>query len=144
MSILPIPPAHTATDPIASPADLRQRWRALVGASTSDEHLLRFAFVGVDRRLITVLSEVPIHGIRPATLVDDLMVSLAVLVAGIGEGSSVAFLLTRPGTGGVSRADRAWVDALVAGAAEHGVPIEPVFQARGGDVVPVLPGSAAA
>ena len=58
--LVPIPPIETATDPIHSPADMRQRWRALMGPLGFGERLLRFSFVGPDRRMVKVLGEVPI------------------------------------------------------------------------------------
>jgi hypothetical protein len=144
MSLLPIPSIDTVTDPIATPADLRQRWRALMGPLGFDERLLRFAFVGPDRRLIKLLSDVPIGGRPTSALVNDLMSALEVLVNDVGDGGTVAFLLTRPGMGPVSRSDRQWADALAAGAAEHGVPIEPIFRAHDRDLVLVAPESIAA
>ena len=47
--LLPIPPVETATDPAHSAADMRQRWRALMGPLGFGERLLRFAFMGPDR-----------------------------------------------------------------------------------------------
>ena len=144
MSLLPIPPIDTATDPIATPADLRQRWRALMGPLGFNERLLRFSFVGPDRRLVKLLSDVPIGRSPTPALVDDLMSALEVLVNDVGEGGNVAFLLTRPGLGSVSRWDRQWADALVAGAAERGVAIEPIFRAHDHDIALVAPQSLAA
>jgi hypothetical protein len=42
---LPIPPIESATDPIGFAADLRQRWRALMGEFGFGERLLWLAFV---------------------------------------------------------------------------------------------------
>ena len=121
---------ETATDPIASPADLRQRWRALLQELGFGERLLRFAFVGPDRRLIKVLTDVEI-GPRPlATQVDELMAALATLIEGLGDGTTVALLLTRPGRGGLSNADRAWYGALIASAERFDVALEPIFRAN--------------
>lgn len=133
----PIPPMETATDPIASPADLRQRWRALMQELGFGDRLLRFAFVGPDRRLIKVLSDVEI-GSRPTTTqVDDLMAVLATLIEGLGDGTTVALLLTRPGRGGLSNADRAWYSALIASAERFEVPLEPIFRANDEALVPM-------
>lgn len=132
---LPIPPAETATDPIHSPEDLRQRWRALMGPLGFGERLLRFGFVGPDRRLLKVLSDMPI-GLNPAsTPLENLMTALSVLVADVGEGSTVALLLTRPGVGGISNADRRWSAALVNAAERFDVPIEPIFRANDDAIV---------
>ena len=101
------------------------------------ERLLRFAFVGPDRRLIKVLSDVEI-GSRPTTTqVDDLMAVLATLIEGLGDGTTVALLLTRPGRGGLSNADRAWYIALIASAERFEVPLEPIFRANDETLVPM-------
>lgn len=123
------PALATATDPIASVDDLRQRWRAVLGELGFAEHLLRFAFVGPDRRMIKVLSDVPLRGDPTRRLVDGLTSSLAGVLAGLGDGHSVAFLLVHPGGGGVSGTDRRWATALAASAAAAGVALEPVFRA---------------
>ncbi|KMO77973.1 MAG: hypothetical protein HZB45_04005 [Mycolicibacterium rufum] len=52
------PAVETATEPIRSPADLRQRWRALMGPLGFGERLLRFVLVGPDRCFLKVLSDV--------------------------------------------------------------------------------------
>jgi hypothetical protein len=77
-------------------------------------------------------------------MVSDLMSALEVLAHDVGDGGTVAFLLTRPGLGSVSRWDRQWADALVAGAAERGVAIEPIFRAHDHDIALVAPQSLAA
>lgn len=136
---LPIPPIETATDPIASPADLGQRWRALMGPLGFGERLLRFAFVGADRRMLKVLSDVPITRKPQPGLIRDLMMALRdVLEDGDGL-SSVALLLTRPGYGDVSIDDRQWATLLTESAAECGVPIEPVFRANDERLVLIEP-----
>lgn len=127
---LPIPPAETATDPIHSPADLRQRWRALVGELGFGERLLRFAFVGPDRCLVKVLTEMPIDVNPDAVALESLMVALGELVVDVGPGSTVALLVTRPGRGGISKADKRWAFALEDAADSFGVPIEPIYRAN--------------
>lgn len=137
-----IPPIDTATDPIGSVDDLRQRWRALMGELGFGEHLVRFAFVGPDRRMITVLSDVPVRGRPTRRLIDGLMASLSGIVRGLGEGHSVAFLLSGPGRGGVSDSDRRWARALAESAWAFDVPIEAVFRAND-DAVLLVPDRAA-
>ncbi len=137
---LPIPPADTATDPIQSPADLRQRWRALMGRLGFDERLLRFVFIGPDRRMIKVLSDVPIGGRAQPGLVRDLMAALSEILADRAPGTTLALLLTRPGVGAISETDRAWSTLLTEAAVALGVPIEPIFRAHDEDLVLVEPG----
>lgn len=144
MSLLPIPPIESATDPITSPSDLKQRWRALVRELGFGERLLRFTFVGPDRCFLKVLSEVEI-GLHPAPAVaDNLMWSLRELVDGLGDGFTVALLLTRPGRGGLSNNDHRWCEALTAAAARHRVPIEPMFRANDEAIVVLRPRAKAA
>lgn len=127
---LPIPPADTATDPIHSTADLQQRWRALVGPLGFGERLLQFVFVGPDRRMIKVLSEVPVTASPDRGLMADLMAALREILAKADDGTTVALLMTRPGVGAISAADRQWSVVLTGTAAEFGVPIEPVCRAN--------------
>jgi hypothetical protein len=139
MTLLPIPPVDSATDPIASAADLQQRWRALMQELGFGERLLRFAFVGPDRRLLKVLTDVEI-GARPSRgVIDELMRQLSTVVDGLGEGHTVALLVSRPGRGGVSIDDRRWCAALTASAQDVGVPIEPIFRANDEALVPIDP-----
>ena len=108
------------------------------------ERLLRFVFVGPDRCLIKVLSDVEI-GPRPVLAqLNELMSALRVLVDDVGGGSSVAFLLTRPGRGGLSHTDRQWAVALTDAAARFDVPIEPIFRANDEAVLLVTPRAQAA
>ena len=65
------------------------------------------------------------------------MVALLDLLKGLKQGSTVALLLTRPGKGPVSYADRQWATLLAEVAAEIGVPIEPVFRANDESLVQV-------
>jgi hypothetical protein len=130
MTLLPIPPVDSATDPIGSAADLQQRWRALMQELGFSERLLRFAFVGPDRRFLKVLTDVEI-GLRPSRqVIDDLMWRLSTVVVGLGEGHTVALLLSRPGRGGVSIDDRRWRAVLTDAARRFDVPLEPIFRAN--------------
>jgi hypothetical protein len=137
---LPVPPLDTATDPIQSPADLRQRWRALMGQLGFGERLLWVGFVGPDRCLYKTLSQVPI-GYRPGRGIVDFVVSrLPLVLRGLEPGTTAALLLTRPGSGAVSDIDREWATRLTRAAAEFDVPIEPIFRANDENLVLVEPG----
>jgi hypothetical protein len=139
--LLPIPAMETATDPIHSTADLKQRWRALMGELGFGERLLRFVFIDSDRRMVKMLSEHPVGKYPQPAPIRQLMAALADV---IGEGpddddSTVAFLLTRPGRGPVTAADRGWCTLVTRTAAEFGVPIEPFFRANDEALVLVEP-----
>jgi len=139
MTLLPIPPVDSATDPIGSAADLQQRWRALMQELGFGERLLRFVFVGPDRRLLKVLTDVEI-GVRPSRrMIDGLMSRLSTVVDGLGDGHTVALLVSRPGRGGVSNNDRRWCAALTTAAEDFGVPVEPIFRANDEALVLVEP-----
>lgn len=128
--LLPIPSMKTATDPVHSVADLRQRWRALMGPLGFEERRLWYAFVGPDRCLIKMLNELPI-GPRPmGGILWNLMSTLRAVLDDLASGTTVAVLLTAPGRGPVSSADRLWSKALTEMSEKFGVPIEPIFRAN--------------
>lgn len=131
-----IPSIDTATEPIHSAEDMRQRWRALMGPLGFGERLLWIGFVAADRRMHKVLSQVAVGNAPHRGLVENLMVGLEVLLDDEFEpGTSVALLLTRPGTDPVSTQDRRWAAVLTGIAARIRVPIEPIFRANDADIV---------
>lgn len=137
MSILPIPLLKTATDPIHSPADLRERWRALIGPLGFDEPRIWLTFVAADRGMTKVLTEIPIDREPDRGAVLDLLSALSVLLGEFDEQTTVAMLLTRPGHDPAGAADRRWAQALTDTARRAGVPIEPIFLANDRAVVPL-------
>jgi hypothetical protein len=128
--LLPIPPVETATHPAHSAADLRQRWRALMGPLGFGERLLRFAFVGPDRCLLKFLADVEIGSSPNRRDMGSVMSALHTLLADMDAGTTVALLLTRPGRGGVTMLDRQWSSLLTELAGEFDVPLEPIFRAN--------------
>lgn len=134
------PPIESATDPIHSPADLGQRWRALMGQLGFGERLLRFAFVGPDRRFFKMLGEAEIRLSPDPAVADKLMSAFTTLLADeLPAGTTVALLLTRPGCDPISNADRRWSTLLTETAARFGVPLEPIFRANDESLVQVEP-----
>jgi hypothetical protein len=67
------------------------------------------------------------------------MNALLEVLDGLHDGTTVALLLTRPGRGPISDADRRWATLLTDVAAEFGVPIEPVYRANDQSLVQVEP-----
>jgi hypothetical protein len=128
--LLPIPPMKTATDPVHSDADLRQRWRALMGPLGFEQRRLWYTFVGPDRCLIKMLSEVPISPRPLGGILWNLMSTLRTLLDDLASGTTVALLLTGPGRGPISSVDRLWSKALTEMSEKFGVPIEPIFRAN--------------
>lgn len=130
-----VPSIETATDPIRGAEDMRQRWRALMGPLGFGERLLWFGFVGPDRCMQKVLSQVPVGTAPHRGLIENLMLGLEVLLEDFEPGTSVALLLSRPGCDAVSAEDRRWAAVLTKVARRIGVPIEPIFRANDADVV---------
>lgn len=124
------PSIETATDPIHCADDMGQRWRALMGPLGFGERMLWLGFVGADRCMQKVLSQVPVGAAPHRGLVEDLMAGLEVLLEGFEPGTSVALLLSRPGDDPVSAEDRRWAVVLSKAAARIGIPIEPIFRAN--------------
>ncbi|MDT5139083.1 MAG: hypothetical protein QOD58_3345 [Mycobacterium sp.] len=137
--LLPIPPIESATDPVYSAVDLRQRWRALMGPLGFGRRLLWVSFLGPDRRLIKTLRQLPI-GPRPQhRALKNLMSALRSLLDDMAPGTTVAMLLTGPGQGAISPADRVWSKSLTEIAERCAVPIEPIFRANDESLVQVTP-----
>jgi hypothetical protein len=136
---LPIPPIDTATDPVHSAADMRERWRAMMGPLGFGQRLLWIGFVGPDRCIVKALSQVPLGSTANAGLAESVMSGVRDVLADFREGTTVALLFTRPGPGGISSLDRQWSTLLTEVATEFGVPIEPVFRANDESIVLVEP-----
>lgn len=137
--LLPIPPIETATDPVHSAADMRERWRALMGQLGFGERLLWVGFLGADRRMYKTMSQIPLRAKPQPGLVEFVVSRLPFILTGLEPGSTVAFLLTRPGRGPVSNLDRDWAALLAKTAAAYGVPIEPIFRTNDETLVEVTP-----
>jgi hypothetical protein len=133
-----LPSIDTATDPIHSADDMLQRWRALMGPLGFGGRLLWLGFVGPDRCMHKVLSQVPVGAAPHRDLVENLMVGLEVLLQEDFEaGTTVAMLLSRPGRDRLSAADRRWAAALTAAAQRIGIPLEPLFRANDAAILPL-------
>jgi hypothetical protein len=137
--LLPIPPIETATDPVYSPADLRQRWRALMGPLGFGQRLLWVGFMGGDRRLYKTMTQIPMPPRPRRDYVDDVLVRWHWILYEFEPGTTPALLLTRPGVGGISELDRQWVALMTEVAAERDLPLEPIFRANDECLVQVKP-----
>jgi hypothetical protein len=132
----PLPAIDTATDPIHSADDMLQRWRALMGPLGFGDRLLWVGFVGADRCMYKVLSQVPVGASPHRDLVENLMGGLMVLLDGEFEaGTSVALLLSRPGCDSLSVGDRRWAAVLTDAATRVGVPLEPIFRSNDAAII---------
>jgi hypothetical protein len=131
------PPIESATDPVHSTSDMRQRWRALMGPLGFGEKLLWIGFVGPDRCMVKAISQVPL-GPRPRPrLADSVMSGIRDVLADFRDGTTVALLLTRPGRGAISDADRTWSKLLTEAADKIGVSLEPIFRANDESLVQI-------
>jgi hypothetical protein len=133
------PPLATATDPVFTAADMGQRWRALMGPLGFSETLLWLGFLGPDRRMYKKLSQVPVDPTPTPRIVLATMSRLNDVVDHLEAGTTVALLLTRRGTGGISAADREWSTMLTDFATQFDVPLEPIFRANSTSVLLVEP-----
>jgi hypothetical protein len=133
--LLPIPPIETATDPVHSAADLRQRWRALMGPLGFEERLLWFGLIGPNRCFTKKLSHVPIRPRPQGRILWNLMSALRTLLDDLEPKTTVALLLTGPGRGPVSSADRVWSKTITEMAERFVVPLEPIFRANDESIV---------
>ena len=138
--LLPIPPMDTATDPVYSAADLRQRWRALMGPLGFGERLLWFGFLGPDRRLTKVLSHVAVGPCPRSRMLKNLMSALRTLLDDMASGTTVALLLTGPGLGPICPTDRVWLKSLTESAERFVVPLDPIFRANDESLLQIEPG----
>lgn len=103
------------------------------------ERLLWVGFVGPNRCMVKTLLHLPL-GPRPRRPpVAAVLAALSELLNRFKGGTTVALVLTRPGNGPISHADRQWASLLTELATEFGVPIEPVFRANDESLVQVEP-----
>ena len=80
--------------------------------------------------MLKVLTDMPL-GPRPRrSAIEPMFCALVDALADFIPDTTVALLLTRPGTGPISAADRQWATLLTEVAGELGLPIEPVFRAN--------------
>ena len=90
--------------------------------------------------MLKVLSEIPLPARPDPILIGNLVEVLRDILAEAAEGTTVAYLLTRPGVGAITKADRDWSSVLTTVSADVGIPIEPVFRANDERLVLVEPG----
>ena len=125
-------------DPLHSAEDLRRHWLALMSPLGFGEPTLWMAFVGSDRYMQKKLTPMP------ASTFDDWMLVYRVIIGvrdirgeHLDAGTTVAFLLTRPGSGPVDSEDLHWADMVTGAAERHHVPLEPFFRANDTSVAEV-------
>ncbi|MGV9825508.1 hypothetical protein [Gordonia sp. NPDC003429] len=132
------PHIDTATLPFTSTGELRQRWRALMGPLGFDEPRLWFGVVD-DDRLVPPLSCFTLPTLPDPVGVDRLMAALHEITR-TGSRRSVAILLTRPGSDGVTSRDLCWAQLIEEAGARHGTRLHPIHRANDIDLI-TLPNS---
>lgn len=117
--------------PIHSPQDMYRHWRAMMGELGFSRPLLWFAFIDADGRMAPHVHQVEELPRDPEPLMMDnlLWICRRVLDEAIGPDGSIAFLLSRPGSGQMNESDRRWARELTAAAARAGVPLQPIHLA---------------
>lgn len=103
------------------------------------QRILYFVFVGPDRCFIRARHDLPVPPQPDPAELADLFDLLSELLDDLGPAVTVAFLLTRPGRGPVSRMDRRWATALGEAAARAEVPVEAFFRANSETLLLVEP-----
>jgi hypothetical protein len=116
---------------IHSPQDMHRHWRALMGELGFSRRLLWLGFVTSDGRMAPQLHQVEELPRDPIPLlVDNLLGICREVLDGVGDSDgSVAFLLSRPGSGQMTETDRAWARALASAAGQSGVRLQPIHLA---------------
>ncbi len=125
----PIPDIKTAKLPFDSTEELRQRWRALMGPLGFSEPCLWIGFIDNDRLVPGALPRMTLPTVPDAHLIDTLVTQLRTVTDDDGH-LSLAFLLTRPGSDGITARDLGWCRLLASAAQRFGVPILPIHRAN--------------
>jgi len=95
-----------------------------------EERLLWFGLIGPDRCFAKQLCHVPVRRRPQGGIVWNLMSSLRSLLDDLEPDTTVALLLTGPGRGPVSSADRVWSKTLTEMAERFAIPLQPIFRAN--------------
>jgi hypothetical protein len=138
-----IPPLVRPDDmpPIRTQLDLHTHWRALMGPLGFSKRTLWLMFVGPDGRVDVPLTQIDLVPAQPEQrLLDQLLGTCAqILEHDLPNGTTVAFLRSRPGAGPVVDEDVAWATGLRDAARKAGVPCRPVHVANDEQVAVVAP-----
>jgi hypothetical protein len=140
---------HTATEldslKIRSQSDLQRMWELLMQPLGFRTTSVWVTFVGADQRPTRFLVEIAESEQLPEPhLVANLFDVLEQIGAEEGEGTSVAFLVTRPGRDAVNAFDRELAGRLLAGARASTLHCHPVHVANDVAVWAVTPDDLAA
>jgi hypothetical protein len=139
-----IPPLTRPEDmpPIRSQADLHRTWRSLMGPLGFGGRSLWLLVLDADGRPTPRLLQVDEMPPRP----DPAMLSSLVrVVSSMAEGAGqVVFLVSRPGSDGLTAEDLAWASVLQEAARKAGIPVWPVHRANDQALLVITPDDLAA
>ena len=129
------------TDPyrplIHTQADLQEVWRHLIRPLGFSRRSVWLLLIGGDDRPTPLVTEVrDLPEIVEGEATDGLAEMLSGLLD-VEPSGRWALLLSRPGAGGSSEADRAWAAALYDACRRHGVPHEVVHLATDETILPI-------
>lgn len=117
--------------PIRCPQDMYRHWRAMMGELGFSRRLLWFAFIDADGRMapqVHQVVELPLDPI-PLLLENLMEVCREVLERAVDPDGTVAFLLSRPGSGRMTDGDRGWARGLATAASRTSVRLQPIHLA---------------
>jgi len=125
----PFPAIETFELPFGSTEELRQRWRALMGPLGFSESRLWVGIVDGDRMVPGMLPYLVLPTVPNARLIEMFMSQLVEVTDTVAR-VSIALLLTRPGSDGITPRDLGWAGLLVDTAGRLAVPLHPIHRAN--------------
>ena len=109
---------------ISSQSDLEATWRHLMTPLGFRDHSVWLMLIDADDRPLPQLTEIgDAADVPDEAQVAQLGTFIGMLVSDVLPGGRVAFLRSRPGSDGVTDADRSFAAALYAATAAAGVPV---------------------
>ncbi|QBR92273.1 hypothetical protein [Nocardioides euryhalodurans] len=123
---------------IRSQADLEAAWRTLMEPLGFASHSVWMMLIDAGDRPIPQLTKIDEAEDAPTDAeLAGLADVLTTVQAEFAPGGQVAFLRSRPGSGGLTAVDRAWASALYEVGRLTGIPVAVVHRACDVDLVPV-------
>lgn len=140
----PIPDIETFKLPFDTTEQLRQRWRALMGPLGFSEARLWVGIVDGDRMAPGVLPYLVLPTVPSARVIDLFLPQLLEATDGVAH-LSLAFLLSRPGSDGITPRDLGWARLIADTAGRLGISVHPTHRANDVSLVTIpVPAESAA
>jgi hypothetical protein len=123
---------------IRSQQDLEDAWRHLMGPLGFSGPSFWLMLIAADDRPFPHLTQIEEADRLPTPVVMDRFAEMVREIrTEFAPGGRIAFLRTRPGSGGLTPNDKAWAEALYEIGRRSGVPTDVVHRACDHDLVPV-------